>query len=335
VTGDDHLVAPKLRHWSLYGLRLASEHVFENRVPEAAPGREPDVTFRIVEAPPTDQDWQLGAPAYASPAMIDDERHFLTVHLAPSFTVMRFTEVADFYLSDDRIDCVVLDPAYAYMVELHLLGYVLGYWLERHGLVAIHASSVVVDGRAVGFLATNKGGKSSLAAGLMAAGHALLSDDVLVLAEEGSRFLGRPGYPQMRMWPEQAREFVATVDSLERVHPLLSKRRVPVGPGGFGRFCTGNRPVTALYLPDRREGPDTEVSITPVPLAEAVFELVKNSFLIGIVESTGMQEQRFERLARVAGDVRVRRITYPSGYDRLPEVCRAIVDDVRGAQPAP
>lgn len=315
---------PGERRWTLYGLVVTTPHPFVNRLVETdAPA---DLWIRPVDAPPLAPGWEATAPGYRSPAMIDEHQHFLDVVVTPGATVFRFSEVVDFFVLDGGIAYLLHDPAYAYMVELHLLGFVLSYWLERAGRPALHASAVVVDGHAVAFLSSHGGGKTSLAATLLGLGYGLLSDDIVALTPSDIGPLAHPGYPQMRMWPEQARHFVGH-DDLEKVHPALTKRRVPVGPGGIGSFDGERRPLVSLYLPQRRDG--GEVAFETMAAGPALFELVRHTFLTGIVEGVGLSTARFAALGEVVRRVPLRVVRYPNGLDLLPVVAERIADDAR------
>jgi hypothetical protein len=313
------------RTWSLFGVCLATGHRFVNRVSEGC--SSPDLRFRYVDAPPLRPGWDANGPAYASPTLIDDRTSWLYVYQRAPHTVMRFSGVAEFYLGPDHIDCYVIDSVYDYMVELHLIGYVMSVWLELRGVTMLHTAAVVIDEHAVGFLATNKGGKTSLVASLMQHEHRLLTDDILPLQAAGDQVIAHPGYPQMRMWPDQADHFVGGHDGLELVHPRLSKRRVPVGAGGFGAFAKQRAPLGVLYLP-RRADTDT-VEFEAVSFGEAILCLAQNSFAVGIVEAIGLESERFARLASIARAVPLIRVTYPEGNHRLAAVSDAIVRDLR------
>lgn len=314
--------------YSLYGLSLASDFPFASYLGEGA--GTSDLTFRITEAPPTTGLTRRPAD-YVSPLRLDNGSSFLYVYRQDGYLVLRFTEVADFYLWPDSIVCHLLDPDYDYMVEIYLLGVVFSIWMELRGIPALHASAAVVEDRAAAFLATNSGGKSSLAATLMQAGHPLLTDDVLPLERPGETlFLGRPGYPQMRMWPDQARRFLGCYENLEIVHPAYSKRRVPVGEDGLGTLRDEPVPLACFYLPERRDSIEagTGIEIVPVSRAEALMSLIGQSFVPRTVEALGLQKQRLGFFASLVGKVPVRRLIYPNGFDHLPNVRRAILDDL-------
>ncbi len=70
---------------------------------------------------------------------------------------------------------------------------VVAHWMGRSSL---HASAVVLDGRAWGLLAERGGGKSTLAALLAARGCPLLTDDLLVVEQETC--FGGPGAVDLR-----------------------------------------------------------------------------------------------------------------------------------------
>jgi len=316
---------PGERRYALYGLVVTTPHRFANRLVETeAPA---DLWVRPVAAPPLAENWDEAEATYGSPAMIDERQHFLNLFVTPTATVFRFTEVVDFFVLEDGIAYQLHDPAYDYMVELHLLGFVLAFWLERAGWPALHASSVVVDGSAIAFLSSHGGGKTSLAATMLRLGYPLGSDDIVALTPAAKGFLARPGYPQMRMWPEQANHFVGH-DALEQVHPGLTKRRVPVADGEFGTFDGSLRPLTALYLPTRRDG--GAITFETMPPSQALFQLVRHTFLVGIVEGAGLAGPRFATLAEVVRRVPLRVVRFPNGLDLLPEVAERVAADARG-----
>jgi hypothetical protein len=244
--------------------------------------------------------------------------------------VLRFTSVADFYLWPERIVCHLLNSAYDYLVEIRLLGPVLSLWLELQGFPALHASAIAAGGQAAVFLSGNKSGKSSLAAALMQLGYPLLTDDVLPLEGHDGAFWGRPGYPIMRMWPEEALYFLGGYDDLDLVHPDLDKRRVVVGPDGFGAFCDAPQRLACLYRPERRDPAKwgTKIEIIPVSPRDAMIDLVRYSFVVRIVQATGLQPQRLDFFAQMVQQIPVRQVVYPGGFEHLPRVRDKILRDL-------
>lgn len=313
---------------SAYGITFRTTYPFRFHV---GPGTGPvELTFDMVDRGPLAPGWDAAPTTYATH---DAATGVATgeVRVVDGWHVLRFMGAADFFVRDERVLAVLHDPAYAFAVDIWFLGTVLTYWLELRGVPVLHAASVEVPGGAVGFVADHGAGKSTLVASFVAAGFRLLGDDVLPLDRREGRTWARPGYPQMRMWPEQARRLLGSEAGLARVQPSVPKLFTRVGAGGFGTFCPEPRPLLALYLPRRADGGD--VAIEPVGFAEGVTWLLRHSFLTGLVEASGLAAARFGRFADVVRQVPVRRLTYPSGFDRLAEVRAAVLADATGAGP--
>jgi hypothetical protein len=312
--------------YSLYGLTLVSDYPFQNSL---SPGKgPPDLSFTCVTDPPVREDWARSEPFMKSPYRLETGECVFSLYRHEDYQVLRFTEVADFYLWPDRIICRLLDPNYGHQVEIYFLGIVMAYWLECRGVLMLHASSVVIKDKAVGFLATNRGGKSSLAVALMKSGCPLLSDDLLPVKFREEKFMAFPGYPQMRLWPNEAQRFLGRYEDLALVHPNYSKRRVPLGQDGLGSFCNSPKELVCLYLPERSESGDAAIEIKPKPRPEAVIELIRNSFTPNMVVAAGLQPNRFRVIDNLTRNVPVKRLLYPSGFEHLDRVCAAVADDV-------
>lgn len=307
-----------------YGFNLGSDATFV--APLLRGEGTADVTFALTEAGVPATESGATEQVYASRTRLDSGASALSVHRAPDFDVVRFAEISDFRLGPDRITCNLLDPAYDFTVEIQLLGLVFSVWLECRGMPALHASAVVVGEGAVAFLAGNRGGKSSLAGTLLQRGYALLTDDILALGRRDGRILGRPSFPQMRLWPTEADYFLGGHEHLPLAHPRYSKRRVTIGPAAFGRFCDRPVPVSAIYLPEQREG--AAVRVSPVGPAQALIELVRHSFAAHLAEAMGLRASRFRFFSDLVRTVPVRRLVYPPGFEHLGAVCDAIIEDV-------
>ncbi len=230
--------------------------------------------------------------------------------------LLRFAGIGDFFVGEGRVVAVPDPEAAAEIVELRLLGPVLAFVLELRGVVTLHASAVAAGGRGAAFLATHGGGKSSLAAALLQRGASLLTDDLLALEVGDGAVRARAGYPQMRLWPAAAEHFTGSADRWPRVHPSFGKRRVGVGPGGFGAFHAAPAPLAAILLPDHRPGA-AEVALEPLAPSEAVMALVAGSYLPRLAPAAGLGERRLGALAELVETVPVLRLRYPRGYAQL------------------
>ncbi len=330
--------------YRLFGFDLETDFPFATRLaPPADPPGAPDLGFRCRPGPPDGRARVAGPPLYRSPRVTEAGESLAELHRGAEAHLLRFPGLGDFRVADTAIDCQLdaaeLAPS-APLVEIRLLGPVMAFWMERRGHVALHASAVAVDGRAVVFAAAGGGGKTSLAAALMTAGRPLLADDIVAVeAGPGETFRARPGYPQLRLWPEQAERFLGGRAGLARVHPEHEKLRAPVGTAGsigaisesgFGEFCGRAVPIARIYLPARREpgSPDGSISITGLSPREALVELLKRSFSPAIAEAAGLAAARLDLLSRLVERVPVRRLAFPTSFERLGDVAAAVVADL-------
>ena len=310
-----------MRTYRLFGLNLASDFPFANRLSEGTGAS--DLTFFCTTRPPA-PDGQ-GERVYRSPWRNSDGESLAHLDRFPGAEVLRYPPAAEFTLEPERITGHLLDPAQADLLELRLIGPVLSYWLERMGIPTLHASAVRKGSGAVAFLARHGGGKSSLAAALMRTGAPLMTDDVLPVEEAGGSFLARPGYPQMRMEPDTARHFLGRIEGLTPVCPGEAKLRVPVGPDSFGAFQETALPLTCLYVAERIPG-GSRVEISPLPRSQALIELVRHSFAPHLVEAAGLQPARLDLFARLVQQIPVHRLSYPAGFEHLPGLISEIQD---------
>lgn len=300
----------------LFGLSVTSDFPWSSSLPAGDPSQ--GLTFTLSSHP---FDQALTTPIFTSPFHDQHGENLCLLHREPQGEILRFSEAGSFRIRQDRFDAFI-PGARLDLAELRLLGPVLSYWFELRGLPTLHASAVAVNGRAVAFLSHHGGGKSGLAAAMVQAGFPLLTDDLLVLEEMEDRWEARPAYPEMRMWPDEAAHFAGPPEDLPLVQVDSEKRRVAIGDGGFGSFLDASVPLACIYLASRRLEGDGGIEIQPVLRSEALIELVRHSFSPRLVEAAGLQPARLDRLARLVRAVPVRRLVYPSGFDRLPEVVR-------------
>ncbi len=308
--------SPTLPRYRWYGRILESELALAGRLHEV--GGEPVLSLRTIEA----IDEGNGVQIYQSSGLLEEEP-WLRAFRRGNYVRLQLKGVACFDVAAGGI-YYQLKGGTVGEAEIFFLGLVSTLWLEQAGATCLHGSAVVLPGGAVGFLGFNRAGKSSLAACFLDAGFLLLTDDVLAVDIDGTGgVLAQPSFPQMRLWPSAAEEFVENAHQLEPVHPDFDKLRVPVGGNGLGAFHDSAAELGALFLPVR-EGSNIEITrLTP---REATIELVRHSFLGALGEAAIGVARRFERLVAVAERVPVFRLVYPNGLEHLPEVREAILE---------
>jgi len=314
--------------WRLFGLNLLTDFPFSSKL---LPGTSPhDLSFTCVASAPPAETLRHLPPAYTSPHKTAIGESIAHLYRLAHCDLLSITGMADYVIGPDAITCYPVTD-HASQIEALFLGPVMSVWLELQGILTLHASTIVSEGKAVGFLSHSGSGKSTLTAALLETGCALLTDDILAVEERDGIVIGRPSYPQIRLWPDEATRFLGDPQTLDRVHPASPKRRVPVGENGFGSYHDSPLPVVRLYVPtlcDPATG-TVDVEIDPLAPRDAIIEIVRHSFSARIVRALGLEAQRLDTIAQIAQQIRVCRLTYPSGLEHLPRVRDAILEDIR------
>jgi hypothetical protein len=311
--------------YNLYGLVLRTDIPFRNRLIVATSNEHADVTFTVADAVVDIPDGLVGRH-FESHGRHRDGSPVFYIDEYSDRSILAFPHLVRYHLvGGTEVIVERLGDVSDELIEIHLLGLVSSFILERKGVLAMHASAVVRPGGAIAFLAFNKGGKTSLAAAFVQAGDALLTDDILAVRSSADTCIGAPGYPQMRMWPEQALALTGHCDTYERVLPTVSKRLIPleaVGPGGFYEEPV---PISAIFVPERIDAPQAPIEIERMPPSDAFRVMLANGFIAEIAEASGMLRSRFAAITQLLGVTPVYTLRYPSGVQHLPAVREAIL----------
>jgi hypothetical protein len=307
------------RAYSLYGVRLKSA------VPLAGlrvhgPGRRVITLFE-------------GSAALFSRARRQAELSardwFQHARLADGSDYLQWSGLFEFLVSVDgrRIAYGRFNGASAESLQTYLLAQVLSFALVKRGIEPLHATSVVIDGQAVAFLADCGYGKSSLGAAFLQVGCPLLTDDLLVLKEQGDRFIACPGPPRIKLFPAMARRLLARPGNAIPMNNGTSKLVIALGENETVS-PKGTFPLKAIYVltpPASARG--SNITIRPLSPRRVFFELIKNTFNPLIVEPERLERQ-FDLASRLAARVPVRSLSYPRNFRRISEVRDSILREL-------
>jgi hypothetical protein len=98
-----------------------------------------------------------------------------------------------------------------------LTGPILAVLWHQRGLLPLHASVVVINGRTVALCGPAAAGKSTLAAILAAQGHLVVADDIGVVdVRNNQEVLVPPGCARLQLWRDALAELDVATDGLER-----------------------------------------------------------------------------------------------------------------------
>ncbi len=243
----------------------------------------------------------------------------------------RFHELADFLVdhSGHHITCVGRHPeASDLTVRAILLDHVIPPVVALRGLYVLHAAAVRTDAGVCVFAGDSGAGKSTIAAQLSAAGGDFLTDDCLVIDEQGGTVVAQASHPSVKL-RHDAMQFLTPGCESDPVAEYTTKRRVRASNFG-ARFLPEPLPLARLYFLTR--GEDDAVA-TSEPVIErlspsAAFMRLVNHCIRLDSEDRATLEREFQFTRRIVASVPAALLSLPNDLSKLPLAHDAIAADL-------
>jgi hypothetical protein len=331
-----------MNRYSVHGLVVATETALEELMP--APQQAPvDVTVEF-GAEPSWTGEPVVAERYRAQSGDDADRIVVTEHR--SGFCFRYGDGSSFDLSRDtrKVWCRFTAPHVVADATVYLLGPILGFILRLRGVLCLHASAVVVDSRAVALVGPAGAGKSTTAGAFAAAGHAVLSDDLVALRTVGDSWIAQPAYPHLRLWNDGERVLFGTAGQLPRLTPTWEKRKLPLSPRASGvaggeapaagaefEFARTAAPLRAIvFLPENRGAPPIP-ALVRMPGKAALLSLAGETYANYLLDAP-MRRDELAALSALVESIPVWEAMARDDHLQLPELISAIVDTVRAGR---
>ncbi len=280
-------------------------------------------------------DYQLHISACAAPRTgpvrwvqhweMADGHRTLSVGRIRGGYLLHFPRMADFHLLDDEPSRVLgfTSNLSAETVRHLLLDQVIPLLLAKSGELVFHASAVLLPTGAVAFAGLTGQGKSTLTASLAQRGFPLLTDDCLLLEWRKDCWFVTPTYGGLRLWDDVRYGLFGADIAANDVAHYTSKKRVN---GGI-RFCDRTVSLQRLYLLAKDVGPAEKIAISIPAQHERLLRCLSHIFRLDPTDEDRLRGE-FDALARLAASSLIREIRYPRRLELLPEVHRAILEDL-------
>ena len=260
---------------------------------------------------------------------------------------LRFSGKADFLISPDRRQVSWVSRGASVDTIRHLfLDQVLPRLLASRDHAVLHASAVMVGNEAIAFMGDSGQGKSTLSASLAACGYPLITDDSLLLQKSDESVNCVPSYPGVRLWEESVGAlFDGSAVAVPIAHQV-DKYRLNAREN---KFAFASKPIALrkifLLSPDLPIDEESSalsvqpeplmdvaasadvITITPISPSEVFGDLLAASYRLEFDDALSIREE-FELLSWIAGAVRFARLSYPHDFSLLPQIQRAILEDI-------
>lgn len=216
---------------------------------------------------------------------------------------LQVPNVARFLVRDGRE--IVIDPHPGIdedSVRVFLLGSALGALLLQRGRLVLHGNAVRIGGRCLICVGRSGVGKSTLAAGFLRRGYDVLADDVVAVDGE-CRVL--PGFPRIKLWQDAADRFGIDTRELPRIRPQLAKYNYPLAPSIQGHALD----IAWVYVLDTHH--QSQILFEPI-LGMARFRFLRvNTYRVRFLEGMALKAEHLKLCGKLAGKIRLARITRP------------------------
>lgn len=263
----------------------------------------------------------------------DDGEASTTFHRTADGFLLRFLEGADFEIELARrtVICTPLPEVSDAYVRNIFSNQIMPLVWTYEGSPVLHASCVVIDGGAYGFMGPSGRGKSTLAAAFASHGHAFLTDDGMLIERNESGLQVRPYLASVRLMPDSqaalfGEEEIAEPDNGEWAPKarIVASARMP--------HAETPAPLKAIYV--LADSGASEATFVPLTAAESLDALLKNSFLLDSQDKARIRTH-FRTMAELAEGFPMSRLDFPRDLARLSDTVAAIVSHARttGCQP--
>jgi hypothetical protein len=191
-------------------------------------------------------------------------------------------------------------------IRLFLQSAVLSALLLQRGLLPLHGSAVMMNGRAVILVGHSGNGKSTLAAALMERGYPFIADELCAVeVQENQPPILLPGFPQLFLWADTLRKMGIDKQALATVRPGLEKYILPCSHLPDSEPF----PLRRVYILAVHNQPSFD--LIPLKGVQNIHALIDWTYQVHHVAGMGMSKLHLKLCALAARYIVVNRIERP------------------------
>lgn len=234
-------------------------------------------------------------------------------------------EVAVFYIYNG--DTIIVDLCENYNkdhLRLFIHGSAFGMLLIQRNNVAIHGSTLVIEGKSIIITGLSGSGKSTLSVALKNKGYNFLTDDISAIGENSDGgFTVKPGFPQQKLCKDAMLKMGYNIDEFVKVNDDRDKYALPVG----NLFVEEAVPLAAIF--ELAVGDVDKVEIIDITASEKFLRMMKNVYLIEVTQYSGLENSFFKKCIEIANKTPYYRIIRPKEGFSVEQQIELIIEKLR------
>ncbi|MCU6710569.1 aldolase [Paenibacillus sp. J5C_2022] len=254
-----------------------------------------------------------------------------------NFVLLHMPHTATYLIEDGcRIIVSPIGTPPPERIRLYLDGYCMGALLLQRGILPLHGTAVVIEGKAYGIIGRSGAGKSTLAKAFLDHGYAFLTDDVIPVrlpSGEGEAEV-LPALPEQKLWQESLRQLGMEDRGFHPIYEREIKRddvvtgkktkyKIPVEP-----FHKGPLPLGGLFELVKSDHMDGSAALVPVSKVEQLHIVMRHTFNRELIHPLGLLEWHFRTASSLAGMTSVQVLQRSSATFTVQELLQLIVSEV-------
>jgi hypothetical protein len=192
---------------------------------------------------------------------------------------------------------------------------ITGICLNLQGQVAIHANAVSLSELAIAFVGASGMGKSTLSAYCASRGAGFVTDDVLVVDNQG---LVIPGNPRIKLFPHTCESL--GLDASEETNYKIFYQAEQLG----AKLHQSSLPLGIIYL--LAESEDENIYSEQLSQPQAVFELLTNGYDVNVF--IPHNPKLLDAYTHLVRQTPVKKLYYPRDFQLLPQVYEFLFKEI-------
>ncbi|EHQ89382.1 serine kinase of the HPr protein, regulates carbohydrate metabolism [Desulfosporosinus youngiae DSM 17734] len=240
--------------------------------------------------------------------------------------LLKIDGVAKFLVSEGKR--IVIEPC-PEADNLKLNSYIYGTCFEvlliQRGMLALHGSAVVIDGKCIIISGVSGAGKSTLALALREMGYPFLTDDVAFLSlSDDDTIWVCPGFPVHKLRRDSVETIGINMQSISQIYLNNQDKCVMRVKYGYQKA-----PVQLFALLELRSETCNQVSMTRLDGMQKLSVLFNHTFRGSFLSLLSMEVANFRKHVSIAGKIYVYRVIRPKNTFTLEKQIKLILQELK------